>query len=91
MSQHDRDFEDLLRRALHSAADSVEPAQDGLERIRTRLTKPYPLPVAWMMAVYSQVARWTLGGLSSVWAWLQPVPGPARQRRRVTRPSPSRR
>ena len=86
----DRDFEDLLRRALHSAAGSVEPSPDGLERIRGRLTTPYPLPVAWMMAVYSQAARWTLGGLSSLGAWLEAVPGSVRQRRRVTRPSPSR-
>jgi hypothetical protein len=90
MSQQDRELEDLLRRALHSAADSVEPSQDGLERIRSRLTTPYPLPVAWMMAVYSQAARWTRGGLSSLGAWLAAVPGSARQRRRVTRPSPSR-
>ena len=90
MSQQNRDFEDLLRRALHSAAGSVEPSPDGLERIRGRLTTPYPLPVAWMMAVYSQAARWTLGGLSSLGAWLEAVPGSVRQRRRVTRPSPSR-
>jgi hypothetical protein len=90
MSQQERDFEDLVRWALHSTADSVEPSQDGLERIRGRLTRPYPLPVAWMMAVYSQAARWTRGGLDSLGSWLAPVPGSARQRRRVTRPSPSR-
>ena len=90
MSQHDRDFEDLLRRALYSAADSVEPSQDGLERIRARLTTPYPLPVAWMMAVCSQVARWTLGGLSSFRARLEAVPSAARRCRRVMQPSPAR-
>ena len=30
MSQRDRDYEETLRRALHAAADSVEPADDGL-------------------------------------------------------------
>jgi hypothetical protein len=90
MSRPDRELEDLLRRALRSTADSVEPSQDGLERIRSRLTTPYPLLVAWMMAVYSQAARWTRGGLSSLGAWLAPAPGSARQRRRVTRPGPSR-
>jgi hypothetical protein len=91
MSQQDRELEDVLRWTLRSTADSVEPSQDGLERIRSRLTAPYPLPVAWMMAVYSQAARWTRGGLSSLGTWLAAVPSPARQRRRVTRPSPSRR
>ena len=87
MSQQDREFEDLLRWALHSTADSVEPPQDGLERIRSRLTTPYPLPVAWMMAVYSQTARWTRGGLSSLGALLAAVPGSARKRPRGRRPS----
>jgi hypothetical protein len=31
--------EEVLRRALHSAADSIEPAQDGLTRIRERVTE----------------------------------------------------
>jgi hypothetical protein len=30
------DFADFLRRELHAAADQVEPASDGLERIRGR-------------------------------------------------------
>ena len=32
-----RDYDDILRRALHAAAESVEPSADGLERIRERL------------------------------------------------------
>jgi hypothetical protein len=92
MSQHDRDFEDLLRRALHSAADSLEPARDGLERIRARLTTPYAAPVAWMIAACAEVARRVLGGLGSIWAWLQVPPGPARQCRHPPRPgAPPRR
>ncbi|HTT53573.1 MAG TPA: hypothetical protein VMH35_19440 [Streptosporangiaceae bacterium] len=35
ISQH-RDYEDILRDALRAAAESVEPAVDGLERIRHR-------------------------------------------------------
>ncbi len=80
MSQHDGCHEDLLRRALHAAADSVEPSDDGLERIRARLTTPYPLPVAWVMVAYSVVSRWVLGGLESALAWLRSVTGPARER-----------
>lgn len=30
MSQRDRDYDEILRRALHAAADSVQPANDGL-------------------------------------------------------------
>ena len=36
MISHDRDYEDILRDALRAAAESVEPAVDGLERIRHR-------------------------------------------------------
>jgi hypothetical protein len=32
-----RDYDDILRRALRAAAESVEPSADGLERIRERL------------------------------------------------------
>src|SRR5215472_2238406 len=74
MSQPTRDYEDLLRRALHSVVDPIEPADDGLERIRARLTTPYPLPVAWVMAACAEVAGRTRGGLQSALAWLQSVP-----------------
>ena len=80
MSQHYGDYEDLLRGALHAAADSAEPAGDGLERIRARLTTPHPLPVAWLMAVCSWVARRARGSLDSVSAWLQTVPGEVHRR-----------
>ena len=42
------DPEAALRRALHAAAGAVEPRADGLERIRHRLRRPRPLPVAWL-------------------------------------------
>jgi hypothetical protein len=74
MSQHSGDFEDFLRGALHAAVDPAEPAGDGLERIRARLTTPHPLPVAWLMAVCSWVARYARGSLDSVVAWLRTVP-----------------
>ena len=37
MMTQDRDYEDALRRALTAAAESIEPAGDGLQRIRRRL------------------------------------------------------
>ena len=74
MTQHSGDYEDFLRGALHAAVDSAEPADDGLERIRARLTTPHPLLVAWLMAACSWVARYARGSLDSVSAWLQTVP-----------------
>jgi hypothetical protein len=50
MTYPTREHEELLRRALRVAADSVEPAGDGLERIRARLTTPRPAVAAWMMS-----------------------------------------
>jgi len=35
----DTEFAELLRRALHAAADQVEPQPGGLERIRARVRK----------------------------------------------------
>jgi len=35
-----RDLDDVLRRALHAAADPIEPAGDGLTRIMHRLSTP---------------------------------------------------
>ena len=37
MMTQDRDYEDILRQALASAAESIEPSGDGLRRIRHRL------------------------------------------------------
>ena len=90
MNQRDRDYEELLRRALRASADSVVPAEDGLERIRARLSTPHPSLVAWMMAGFSEVASRAAAGLQSVSDWLRPMPGAARERLRVTRPGPRR-
>jgi hypothetical protein len=45
-----RDLEDVLRRALHTAAQSVEPGADGLDRIRSRISARRPVPSGWNMA-----------------------------------------
>src|SRR5690348_16611729 len=91
MTQRPDDFEDLLRRALHAAADSAEPSGDGLQRIRLRLRTPYPVPVAWLMAACSGVSRRALGGLDSVWSWLRTVPGPGHDRWRAQPGTPGQR
>src|SRR5215469_2972261 len=49
--------EEILRRALHAVADAIEPAADGLERIRERLSRPRPLAVAWLMAGWTGLAQ----------------------------------
>src|SRR5215472_299753 len=49
--------EEILRRALHAVADQIEPAADGLERIRERLSKPRPLAVAWLTAGWTGPAQ----------------------------------
>jgi hypothetical protein len=45
-----RDLEDVLRRALHAATQSVEPGADGLDRIRSRISARRPVPSGWNMA-----------------------------------------
>jgi hypothetical protein len=45
-----RDLEDVLRRALRTAAQSVEPGDDGLDRIRSRISARRPVPSGWNMA-----------------------------------------
>lgn len=52
-----RDLEDVLRRALLTAADSVEPGADGLDRIRSRITGRRPVPSGWNMAELAGRAR----------------------------------
>jgi hypothetical protein len=66
MNTINRDYDEILRRALHAAADSVEPSADGLERIRARL-RPQPLlSVASAIAWYSEAA-------TRITAWVAPV------------------
>jgi hypothetical protein len=69
-STMNRDYDDMLRRALHAAADSVEPSADGLERIRARL-KPQPLlsfasAVAWYSEAAARITAWVAPVLRSV-------------------------
>jgi hypothetical protein len=45
-----RDLEDVLRRALRTATQSVEPGTDGLDRIRSRISARRPAPSGWNMA-----------------------------------------
>jgi hypothetical protein len=49
--------EEALRRALFSAAQSIEPAADGFERIQARLGTPRPVLVAWIEGAWSGLLR----------------------------------
>jgi hypothetical protein len=53
MNHGDRDYDELLSRALHEAVDWLEPSEGGLERIRARLTRPRSTPLAWVMVLLS--------------------------------------
>src|SRR5215831_1540144 len=62
--------EDILRQALHAAAESVEPATDGLSQIRARLSTPRPLLVAWLVAGWETVSQFVMVRLGPVLAAL---------------------
>jgi hypothetical protein len=96
MQQREHDYDEILRRALHSAADLVEPSADGLERIRGRLTRPHPALMAWVIVGYSCAVRPVLGflqplaarlsSLQPLAAWLRATLGPVIERFRPARP-----
>src|SRR5579863_5260674 len=48
MTAQERDYEEILGRALHSATDQIEPVGDGLTKIRARLTEPW-LKRQWLL------------------------------------------
>lgn len=65
-----RDYDDILRRALHAAAESVEPSADGLERIRERLGYPPLLS-------FSSIAGWYSVAAVRFTGWVVPALGTA--------------
>ena len=62
--------EDILRRALHAAAESIEPATEGLTQIRARLSAPRPLALAWLIAVWETVSQFVMLRLEAAVDWL---------------------
>lgn len=62
--------EDILRRALHAAAESIEPATEGLTQIRARLSAPRPLAMAWLIAVWETVSQFVMLRLEAALDWL---------------------
>jgi hypothetical protein len=62
----DSDIEEVLRRALRSAADCVEPTGDGLTRIFRRLAAP------WLVRQVSLLVTDCVDLLQLIAIWLQP-------------------
>jgi hypothetical protein len=60
------DLEEILRRDLHAAAESIEPAADGLSLIRARLSPPRPLAIAWLMVAWTSFGQPALLRLDQV-------------------------
>ena len=85
-SPEDDDLEQSLRRALSAAAGEVEPGDDGLDKIRTRIGDRPPRP--WLLSVFfgvlDRARNWTWRGH---WAWQDSLPGLSALRERRSRRS----
>jgi hypothetical protein len=77
MTPPDRDYDEVLRRALNATVDAIEPASGGLARIRKRLDEPWLkrqlsllltecADFFWLIIVHCQLAAERLrGGLGT--------------------------
>jgi hypothetical protein len=63
----DGDFEEVLRRALHSAANDLEPSGDGLTQIFRRVAAPWLVRQVWLLATDC------VDLLRLIIIWLQPM------------------
>src|ERR1700687_2011294 len=59
-------LENVLRNALRLAADSVEPAADGLDRIRAKISTRQPAQTGWAMSTQA-------GAIGSLLRWIEPA------------------
>jgi hypothetical protein len=61
--------EAALRRALHAAAEQVDPGGDGLDRIRERVRhrRPMPLPIAWVDIALTRLSLRVPDGFWAAW------------------------
>ena len=62
--------EDVLRQALSAAAESLEPAPEGLTQIRARLSTPRPLAAAWLLAGWETASQFVMLRLEAALDWL---------------------
>jgi hypothetical protein len=66
MSHAMDDHEMVLRNVLRAAAEQLEPAVDGLERIKAQLGPPLPVPLAWVCAMWTRLCLRAPDGLWTV-------------------------
>src|ERR1700729_1217446 len=61
--------EAALRRALHAAAEQVDPGGDGLDRIRDRVRhrRPMPMPIAWVDIALTRLSLRVPDGFWVAW------------------------
>jgi hypothetical protein len=61
--------EAALRRALHAAAEQVEPGGDGLDKIRQRVRhrRPMPMAIAWVDIALTRLSLGVPDGFWVVW------------------------
>jgi hypothetical protein len=69
MSEFVNGNHDAFRRALCAAAEQVEPAGDGLQRIQARVRhrRPMPWPIAWVDVALTKLSLRVPDGVWSVW------------------------
>jgi hypothetical protein len=60
---------EAFRQALHTAADQLEPAADGLQRIKARVShrRPMPLPIAWVDVALTRLSLRIPDGVWTAW------------------------
>ena len=93
MKLQERDYDDVLRRALRAAAESVEPAADGLERIRgrvsTRHASPFMLLSEFVEYWFRQLPLWLESGTRAARSALSRLGAGPRAAAHRTQPAPT--
>jgi hypothetical protein len=76
MTSPERDYDDILRRALRAAAESIEPAADGLDRIRGRVSARRAgsfVLLAEFLDWFRPILRWLESGAAGARSGLLPL------------------
>ena len=93
MTSQERDYDDILRRALRAAGESVEPAADGLERIRgrvsTRHASPFMLLSEFVEYWFRQLPLWLESGTRAARSALSRLGAGPRAAAHRTQPAPT--
>jgi hypothetical protein len=60
MTGPDRDYDEILSRALHSAADPIEPLGDGLAKIQQRIAGLWLKRQVWLLRTETSALGWLI-------------------------------